>query len=204
MIIIYLAFSFVGLIGAKVGSLVAAGSFSGRRLYGLMIFDTVNLLVMSKLLKIEVGKFGDFIAPAIMATCASSKIDCLINNCCVGIIMYNMDGIYVKFPSAFVEMTMWTIFVVLLLIIEKKGNVSGMMWPISMIWFGTARYLVDFLRGSNLEKIPILFGMPGGRLWSLVALIIGIIFLYFTLKNKLERLPKVSEFFKSIVGAKFM
>lgn len=202
MLLIYIVFSMVGLAGASIGAAAAGGAIAGRRLYGLMIFDTAALIIMSRFLHMEVCKLGDFIAVPIMAVCASAKIDCLMNNCCRGFLMCYQGTEAIYFPSAILEMVIWSIFVVLLLLIEKKGSAAGTLWPVSMIWFGTVRYLVDFLRGSEWEKKPFFFTMPGGQFWSLIALLIGVVFLYIVLKKKLGCSPSVAEFGKSILGMK--
>jgi len=62
------------------------------------------------------------------------------------------------------------------------------------------RYAVDFLRGSALEKLPYFFTMPGGRFWSLIVFFLGLLWLFFALKDKLARKPKVIEMVKSLFG----
>jgi prolipoprotein diacylglyceryltransferase len=139
-----------------------------------------------------------------MAVCASAKLDCLLNDCCAGFCMYYEGSTPVLFPSAILEMIVWSIFVVLLLLIERKQFASGILWPISMIWFGAARFLFDYFRGSIWERKPFFLTMSAGQFWSLVALLIGAVFLFFTLRNKLERKPRLAELLKSIFGMRII
>lgn len=200
MLLIYIVFSMVGLVGACVGSFISGGSIEGRRLYGLMLFDTIALLIMSKLLRIEIGQLGDFIAVPIMATCVSAKIDCLMNNCCRGFVMNPHAGESIRFPSAIIEMVIWSIFVVLLLLIERKRHATGVLWPISLIWFGTVRYLVDFFREGSGGSELLLGLMSGAQFWSLIALLIGLVFLFVVLRKKSGHNPTIGELCKTIFG----
>lgn len=200
MLIIYIVFSTVGFIGARFGPNVVGIRMPGIRLYGLVLFDVIALVLMSKALKIDTDKLGDFVAPPIMAVCASAKINCLLNGCCEGFTMYYAENEPVLFPSATFEMIVWFCLVALLLIVEHRKNAEGLLWPILMIWFGVVRYLVDFLRGSEIEQTPYFLWIPPGRFWSVVTLVVGLIFLYKAMYRKMERKPKKKEFCKAMFG----
>jgi len=201
MLLIYLVFSVVGAIGACIGSAVDGGTIAGKRLYGLVIFDTMALLIMSRVLKMEVGHLGDYIALPIMATCFASKIDCIVKGCCYGFTLYQLEMQQpVRFPSAILEMIVWAIMTVLLIVLERSKKSTNTLWPIGLIWFGSARFLADFLRGSKIEKEILLLGLTGGQFWSLVTLIIGLVFLYLTVSKLNSRKPTAGEFFKAMMG----
>ena len=91
--------------------------------------------------------------------------------------MYYSGNEPVYFPSATVEMVIWAILVVLLLVVERKQKRQGTMWPLLMIWFGVIRFSVDFLRESEWERRPYFLSLSGGQFWSLVAAVIGVVFL---------------------------
>lgn len=201
MLLIYVIISTVGAIGACIGSVIAGGTISGKRLYGLMIFDTAALLLVSPLLRINMDDLCDFVAVPIMAVCFSSKIDCLVKGCCYGITLYQLEGqLPVKFPSAIVEMSVWGIMTVLLLLIEKKGSAKGFLWPIGLIWFGVFRFLVDFLRGAALEKEILLLGLTGGQFWSLITLVLGIVWMFIALSKKSSQKPCIGRIVKAVIG----
>ena len=184
MLLIYLVFSCAGAVGACVGAFVSGEVIRSQRLYGLMLFDEITLLIMHRLLKMESGVLGDFVSVPLMAVCFSAKIDCIHRGCCYGIVLCELEAEQVvRFPSAIFEMAIWGIYVLLLLAVEKKGKAVGTMWPLTMIWFGFTRYMVDFLRGSLSLQVPFVFGMTAGRFWSLIVLVIGFIHLYFSLKH---------------------
>ena len=194
MIAIYLVFSTVGFIGARFGPMMVGMEAAGVRLYGLVLVDFFALFLMSLILKIDVFKLGDFIAPPIMAVCASSKIHCLINNCCKGIIMYYRGNKPIYFPSVIVEMTIWFILVVILLLVERKKSVVGILWPALMIWFGIARFFVDFLRGSERERQSYCLSLPGGQFWSLVILVAGAVFAIYTFQRIRKSRQSINNF----------
>lgn len=202
MLLIYVVFSTVGAVGAMVGSAISGGPILGQRLYGLMLFDTVMLFIMSWVLRIKVGALGDFIAVPIMAVCFSSKIHCLAINCCYGLVLSQPDAQRViRFPSAAVEMSIWGLLVIALLLVEKKQRARNTMWPLGLIWFGVVRFAVDFFRGSPSEKGEFVLGLTAGAFWSIVVLVIGLFFMFFSLKYKLNRNPKWAEYLLALVGA---
>ena len=201
MFLIYVVFSTVGAVGAMVGSAISGGSIWGQRLYGLMLFDTVALFVMSWILRIRPGKLGDYIAVPIMAVCFSAKILCLATGCCYGNVLYMTETLhYVRFPSAAVEMTIWGLLVIALLFVEKNQRARYTMWPVAMIWFGAVRFIVDFFRGSNSERRIFVLGMTAGRFWSLVVLLVGLIYLYIALRQKAAMRPRWIEYVKALIG----
>ena len=204
MLLIYVVFSSVGFIGALYGPPLVGITRSGIRLYGLVLFDFIALFVMSKVLRMDVRKLGDFITPSIMAVCSSSKINCLIRDCCKGIVLFNNSDIPVRFPSVIVEMAIWAIFVAALLIIDRKKRSDGYMWPILMIWFGIVRFLADFLRGSELERRPYLIGLTGGQFWSLVSALAGMAFLIWTFRKNWNRFPTIAEALRIAVSGSIL
>lgn len=201
MLLIYFVVSTVGAFGAAFGSLISNESILSQRLYGLMLCDTILVFALSPLIKMRMSDFGDFIAVPIMAVCFSAKINCVIFGCCYGFNLYQVENHqWVKFPSAILEMLIWAVMTILLLRIERAGTAKGILWPIGMIWFGTARFLVDYLRGSVWERRIFLLGMTGGRFWSLVVLMMGIIYLYVAMMHITGEKPKGKIFLKAITG----
>lgn len=201
MLLIYVVVSVVGAIGACIGAVISNESMLSKRLYGLMLFDTALLFVLSPLLKVRLDDLGDFVMVPIMAVCFSSKIDCLVKGCCYGVTLWSSSQRgEVRFPSAIFEMLIWGIMTLLLLAIERSQMAKGALWPIGMIWFGIARFAVDFLRGSAWEKRIFVLGLTGGQFWSLVVLLIGAIYLYILLMHRFERKPRIKEWLYAVIG----
>lgn len=201
MLLIYVVVSTVGAIGACVGSAVDGGTIMGKRLYGLMLFDTVLLFALSPLVKVEQKALCDFVAVPIMAVCFASKIDCIVKDCCHGIVLYRLENnMPVRFPSAIMEMTIWGIMTILLVLIERSGKARGLLWPIGMVWFGLARFLADYMRGAWYEREILLLGLTGGRFWSLVTLLLGLVILFVFMTQINGRKPGVKEMGKALLG----
>lgn len=200
MLVIYGIVSTVGFIGARFGPSLVGIKDVGVRLYGLVLFDFILLFPLSWMMKINIRDMGDFVAPPIMAVCASSKINCMLNNCCKGFIMYYNGNEPVYFPSALTEMLIWTVLIVLLLLVERKKYLPGSLWPILMVWFGIVRFLVDFLRGSEWEQRPYFLGLSGGKFWSLVAAVLGALTLIHVFHQQWKRYPSIIELLRTAFG----
>lgn len=199
MIIIYAVVSTVGAFGACIGAFMSGEPLTSVRLYGLVIFDSALLLLLSCIMKIDIGKMGDFISVPIMVVCFSSKINCYIRGCCTGFVIGETQaGEIIEFPSVLFEMALWALLTVFLIVLEKVGNSKNLLWPIMVIWFGVLRFVASCFRKSEIiEAIP---SISGGKIWSIVTLIVGLIYLYYLLHRNLDRRPKLSEFLKAIMG----
>lgn len=201
LLLVYAGISLAGAIGACVGSFLAGGSIKGIRLYGLTLFDAMFLPLVAKLIHCKVGRLGDFISVPVAMSCAASKINCIIDNCCKGLVLYHDQSPQaVRFPSQVFELSLWVLLAACLLVLETRKKSENLLWPIFMVWFGLLRYAVDFLRGSALEKLPFFFTMPGGRFWSLIVFFLGLLWMFFALKDKMDRKPKLKELFRSLFG----
>jgi len=194
-------FTLTGALGSNMGSMISGGALAGRRLYGLMIADTVALVVGCRILKKDLGKIGDYISVPILSSCCGGKLNCLLDGCCYGFVMY-MDtaGEAVRFPSQIFELVLWSLLSLWLIILEMKEHANNTLWALAMIWFGLSRYIVDFLRGSPSEKAIFVIGMPGGQFWSLVLFLMGLAYLLYSLKRIYGRVPTVPEFIAAMLG----
>ena len=202
MILIYIIVSTVGAIGACMGAYMSGEPISSVRLYGLIIFDSVALLILSNIMKIDIGEMGDFVAVPIMVVCFSSKINCFIHGCCYGfVICETQAGEIVRFPSVLFEMALWALLTIFLLIVEKKQKSKNTLWAIMVIWFGIFRFIASCFRGYEKGFIEALPGISGAKIWSLVTLCIGLTFMYYFLKRNLNRKPKALEFLYAMLGA---
>ena len=200
-IIIYVSFSAVGAIGACIGAYMSGEPIYSVRLYGLIIFDSVLLLLLSRIMKIDIGTMGDFISVPIMVTCFSSKINCYIQGCCTGFyICETQSGEIVRFPSALFEMMLWAFLIVLLSVLEKSGDSKNILWPIAVVWFGILRFIASCFRKYERPLIENILNISAGKVWSLVTSIIGLIYLYYLLRREVNRQPKLYEFLQAIVG----
>lgn len=200
-IIIYVSFSAIGAFGACIGAYMSGEPITSVRLYGLIIFDSILLLLLSRIMKIDIGKMGDFVSVPIMVVCFSSKINCFIHGCCSGFAIYETQmGEIVRFPSVLFEMALWALLTVFLLIVEKNQKSTNTLWAIMVIWFGILRFIASCFRGHEKDFIEVLPGISGAKIWSLVVFCIGLIYMYYFLKRNLNRKPKALEFAYAMLG----
>lgn len=198
---VHIVVTIITIIGACVGSALGGLSIKGLRLYGILMFDTVALLFLCKVFKMEIGRLGDYLAAPIIAVCSIVKIPCMVIGCCYGTALFiDAAGRTVRFPSQIVEFSIWAILTIWLLWIEKKGKQKNLLWPIATIWFGVFRFLVDYMRGNPAERRLILLGFPAGRFWSLFVLLMGVVLLIYLFRKYRGRRPSIKEVFRCIVG----
>lgn len=186
LLLIFLVVSASGGIGAALGGWAGGGDLTGKRLYGLMLMDTVTLLCTHRLFGLSIAQMGDFIAAPVILSCASAKIDCILQDCCYGLVLKPLPeaGRAIRFPSAVVELCVWAVLALVLLLLERKKKLKGLMWPLATIAFGILRFIVDFFRGSASDKRPFCPGITMGQFWSLVCLAVGVVFLVFMIVRK--------------------
>ena len=184
MMLINLLVTLCGIVGAALGAAVSGGTIWGKRLYGLMIADTLSIFVLSRPLKLSIADMGDFIAPPIMAVCFASKLDCIYRGCCYGIIIKKFETApALRFPSAIVEMSIWAVLTIVLVLLERSKKTKGLLWPIGMIGFGIFRFITDYFRGAPNERAIFFLGLSGGALWSLITVILGVIYLAWAIRK---------------------
>ena len=165
------------------------------------MFEIASVFLVSWWKKAPSQQVGDYVAAPIASLCCGAKINCVVLDCCSGFILTKREmQSPIRFPSAVMEMVMWAGLAVVLVIFEKKKNVTGLLFPIMVIWFGILRYIADFFRGSAIEQEPFLLWIPAGRFWSLVVSAMGLVLLYFWLKKQLERKPTVKEMLRVCIG----
>jgi prolipoprotein diacylglyceryltransferase len=149
----------------------------------------------------KIGELGDYLAASIIAVCSIVKVPCLINGCCYGIEwLVDSTGNSVRFPSQIVEFCIWAMLTAWLYVKEKKGLLKNLLWPVAAIWFGIFRFLVDFMRGNPKEMQLVILGLPGGRFWSLVVALMGIVMLFFSIRKYYATASPLRGMIKAIVG----
>lgn len=199
--LVLLIFFTMGVLGAMFGSFISYGFWLGIRLYGLIMFEVVSVYLVSWWKKAPPQQVGDYVAAPIASLSCGAKINCLVRDCCWGFVIYGAETENpVRFPSVWMEIAMWAGLAVALVIFEKKKTVTGLLFPVMVIWFGILRYVADFFRGAYSERQPFLLWIPAGRFWSLVLVAMGFVLLYFWLKKQLERRPTVKEMLRVCIG----
>ncbi|MGM9632061.1 MAG: prolipoprotein diacylglyceryl transferase family protein [Eubacteriales bacterium] len=162
--------TFFGVIGTLLMFFIETGRWGGISFYGSVFMIPVGLLLYSLIIKEKYTSILDFSVTQICAMLASMKILCLKSGCCYGAILF--DGF--RFPSQIAEMSASLCIMALFLYFEKKEKYRGIYYPLYLVIYGTVRFVLNFFRGG---LSPLVWILPAGHFWSIVAIIIGIMWL---------------------------
>lgn len=164
----------LGVLGAKLMFLIESGFWAGTSFYGAVFFPPLFMVLLALLLRVPPLTLLDLCAPAECVMLALLKVLCLKNGCCVGILLtITADGTYIRFPSQIIELLNALALMVVLLWLIRKGTWQGRIYPIYMLLYGITRFILNLLRDTK----PFLLGLPAGNFWSLVAIVIALIWL---------------------------
>lgn len=164
----------LGVLGAKLMFLIESGFWAGTSFYGAMFFPPLFMVLLALLLRVPPLALLDLCAPAECVMLAILKMQCAVNGCCVGILLtITADGTYIRFPSQIIELLNALVLMVMLLWLIRKGTWQGRIYPIYMLLYGITRFILNLLRDTK----PFLLGLPAGNFWSLVAIVIALIWL---------------------------
>lgn len=164
----------LGVLGAKLMFLIESGFWAGTSFYGAVFFPPLFMVLLALLLRVPPLTLLDLCAPAECVMLAILKMQCAVNGCCVGILLtITADGTYIRFPSQIIELLNALVLMVMLLWLIRKGTWQGRIYPIYMLLYGITRFILNLLRDTK----PFLLGLPAGNFWSLVAIVIALIWL---------------------------
>jgi len=181
MIVLSIALTVTGVLGTMIMFFIESGHFGGVSFYGAVLFVPILMLPAVRL-KIPYRDILNLCAPAECLMLSIMKVDCIINGCCFG---RYIPAIHMVFPSQIAEGVAGLLIMrVLLLIAEKKKDAS--LYPWYLIIYGAVRYC---LNGYRFGLTPFMLGLSNGHFWSVVSVVIGLIWLisvknYDSRKNK--------------------
>ena len=153
-------------------SFIESGSFMGTSFYGAVFLMPIFAFVMSKALNIPTYQLLNITSVFGMTTSAILKIRCYTKGCCAGRrIMNPFTKTITIFPSQIAEMIFAMVLFALLLVLLYKNKSRKDLYPILMILYGVGRFFFNTLRYTT----PVFMGLANGHLWSILCVIIGII-----------------------------
>ena len=143
----------------------------GRSFYGAIFMVPVFFVPVAKILRVPYGSLLDLCAPAECVMLSIMKIQCLIDGCCGGVVLFvNADNVPVCFPSQMVEMGNAVLVFALLMILAYRKQNRAMIYPWYAVIYGISRLVLNQFRANTS---PFFLGMAPGTLWSLCAIILG-------------------------------
>jgi prolipoprotein diacylglyceryltransferase len=170
---IYIVLSALAGVGSTmIMSFIESGSFMGTSFYGAVFLMPIFALIMSKILKIPAYQIFNITAVFGIMTSAILKFRCFSEGCCGGRRLMNpFTKEFFIFPSQISEMIFAIVLFVLLLFLLYKNKDRKDTYPILMILYGVGRFFFNTLRYTT----PVFMGLANGHLWSILCVIIGII-----------------------------
>lgn len=168
--------TFAGTFGAYLMFYIENGKWGGISFFGSVFVIPVLFAGVAFGLKARYGDLLDLCAPSVCVMLALNKINCVRTGCCRGIVLStDADGnVLSRFPSQIVELITVLVIMAVLIFIIKKGKLSGLIYPLFMISYGVTRFGWNLLREV---KDPFMLGLSPGCFWSVIAVIIGIVWI---------------------------
>jgi len=182
MVIVDLWLLITGVIGTMILAFLETGSFGGTSFYGA-VFLVPILILPALLLKISYREILNLCAPAECAILIVMRFDCLDKGCCFGKYLPRLGF---QFPNQIVEMIAGAIVMAALIWIYHKHR-KAWLYPWYMIFYGVLRSIMQCFRYGGTK--PWVLGMSAGHLWSLVSVIIGILWLLVVFKRRNRENP---------------
>jgi len=140
--------------------------------------------------KVQIWRVADAASLPAALTVAVGRIGCFLNGCCYGVVSdspfavhfpFDKIGIarhptqlYYSFGSVCILLFLYLIEKKFLSTYERKFE-GAVLWPLFMIFYGSLRFFVDFLRDGDR-----IFGFRTGQIVGFAAALAGIIWLFST------------------------
>lgn len=165
-IIVFLQVIFAFIFAAIFASIESGVTrYIGVSYYGTIFTLFIIPLIYSLIRKLNYYYVIDTIAPIHILMLVFMKIGCFIEGCCIGISI-NGTRIPIQIIEAFLALIIYVSIYIL------KDKLKGYVYQYILIVYGFVRFIIEFFRFHN----ELLFGVISfGQLWSIVAVLIGLI-----------------------------
>lgn len=167
-----------GVLGLKIMRYIEDGTFMGTSFFGAHFFGGLGIVHACLLVRTSLSEMTEMLDISAQALCASqvvSKINCYIDQCCYGIVLFTSDnGDLIRFPSQLVECAFSLFLFILFTYWLRRGKHRGTIWYLYMVFYGVGRFFLNLLRDTT----PWILGMAAGNFWSMISIAIGLILLY--------------------------
>lgn len=175
-----------GTVGTVLMAYIEVGPDGGMSFYGAVFLVPLVFPIVAYLLYMPCAKLLDLCAMGECAMLALMRVNCLINGCCGGRVLFTLEnGKEIRFPNQIAELILGLVILsVLIYLAYRKPQYHGGLYAWYLILYGSARFCLTFLREETAawtpsERIPMAF------IWSPIAVAIGITWLQ--LKKRRDR-----------------
>ena len=151
LVVIFAVISGKLLFGLE--SLIFDGHFSlqGIRIYGLIYSVPIMCLILRRFVGLDWQNVLSLCTPGLALSSTFARVGCQIAGCCGGPPVL-IGKTYIDLPEQLMEGSFDFILFYFLLVLEKKGY-QKWMYPIYLLSYAIARFMLDFLRDS-----PVVLG----------------------------------------------
>lgn len=171
----------IGLFCVKVFAFLEAGADAeaagSMSLYGAVFFLPVVYFAAAKLTKRNMADIFDIFTVCVVFTLMCARVNCLLGGCCLGKPFFGSESL--RWPTRELEIVFYLILLAWLGRKVGKADSKGKIYPLYMMSYGIFRFIVEWFRET---EHPVGY-LHISHIWSLVALIIGLI-IYRTLTKK--------------------
>ena len=177
MTVLTLWLTITGVFGTMVLAYIEMGKFGGTSFYGA-VFMVPILILPAMLMRITYKDILNLCAPAECAMLWVMRFDWLDKGCCFG---RYLPALEIQFPSQIAEMVVGITIMVTLIQMHRKDR-QVQLYPWYMILYGACRFILQGFRygGTN----PWVLGLSQGHFWSLIAVVIGTVWLLLSRPRK--------------------
>ena len=177
MVLLTLWLTITGVLGTMILAYIELGEFGGTSFYGA-VFLVPILILPAMLMRITYKDILNLCAPAECAMLLVMRFDCLDKGCCFG---RYLPALEFQFPSQIAEMVVAITIMIALIQMHRKDR-QVQLYPWYMILYGVCRFILQGFRYGGTD--PWVLGLSQGHFWSLIAVVIGTVWLLLSRARK--------------------
>ena len=177
MALLTLWLTITGVLGTMILAYIELGEFGGTSFYGA-VFLVPILILPAMLMRITYKDILNLCAPAECAMLLVMRFDCLDKGCCFG---RYLPALEFQFPSQIAEMVVAITIMITLIQMHRKDR-KVQLYPWYMILYGVCRFILQGFRYGGTD--PWVLGLSQGHFWSLIAVVIGTVWLLLSRSRK--------------------
>ena len=177
MVLLTLWLTITGVLGTMILAYIELGEFGGTSFYGA-VFLVPILILPAMLMRITYKDILNLCAPAECAMLLVMRFDCLDKGCCFG---RYLPALEFQFPSQIAEMVVAITIMITLIQMHRKDR-QVQLYPWYMILYGVCRFILQGFRYGGTD--PWVLGLSQGHFWSLIAVMIGTVWLLLSRARK--------------------
>lgn len=170
-----------GITGAKLLYILEnpGTGASGMSFYGSVFLILLVMPVVGKFFSLDWGESLDACAPCVASILGFTRFGCYLSGCCGGTLA-TIGSFSFRWPTQGIESIADFLLVFYLMDRENSEKTPGKLYAILLTGYASLRFVIEFMRATDKDW----FGLSHGQWFSIVAMLIGIVWLYITKEKK--------------------